>query len=206
MKTICPLDGPSIYVHRHRHICIFIDLGQNMDISKIEAGQNPPDDLNVIVEVPLGGDPIKYEIDKASGAMFVDRYLYTEMRYPCNYGFVPHTLSLDGDPIDVMVVGNRPLVPGSVVRARPVGVLMMTDDKGQDEKILAVPHQALTRYYDKITTYQDLPAILVDKIRHFFEHYKDLETGKWSQIDGWYGVEKARELIQKSVEREQQNP
>ena len=206
MKTICPLDGPSIYVHRHRHICIFIDLGHNMDISKIEAGQNPPDDLNVIVEVPLGGDPIKYEIDKASGAMFVDRYLYTEMRYPCNYGFVPHTLSLDGDPIDVMVVGNRPLVPGSVVRARPVGVLMMTDDKGQDEKILAVPHQALTRYYDKITTYQDLPAILVDKIRHFFEHYKDLETGKWSQIDGWYGVEKARELIQKSVEREQQNP
>ena len=103
-----------------------------MDISKIIPGQNPPDDLNVIIEVPLGGDPIKYEIDKASGAMFIDRYLYTEMRYPCNYGFVPHTLSLDGDPIDVMVVGNRPLVPGSVVRARPVGVLMMTDDKGPD--------------------------------------------------------------------------
>jgi inorganic pyrophosphatase len=126
------------------------------------------------------------------------------MRYPCNYGFVPHTLSLDGDPIDVMVVGNRPLVPGSVVRARPVGVLMMTDDKGQDEKILAVPHQALTRYYDKISTYQDLPAILVEKIQHFFEHYKDLETGKWSKIDGWLGVEKARELIQMAVEREQQ--
>ncbi len=175
-----------------------------MDISKIAAGSNPPDDLNVIIEVPLGGDPIKYEIDKASGAMFVDRYLYTEMRYPCNYGFVPHTLSLDGDPIDVMVVGNRPLVPGSVVRARPVGVLMMIDDKGQDEKILAVPHQALTRYYDKIATYQDLPAILVEKIQHFFEHYKDLETGKWSKIDGWSGVEKARELIQMAVEREAQ--
>lgn len=175
-----------------------------MDISKITVGNNPPDDVNVIVEVPLGGDPIKYEIDKASGAMFVDRYLYTEMRYPCNYGFVPHTLSLDGDPIDVMVVGNRPLVPGSVVRARPVGVLMMTDDKGQDEKILAVPHQALTRYYDKISTYQDLPSILVEKIQHFFEHYKDLETGKWSKIDGWLGVEKARELIQMAVEREQQ--
>ena len=172
-----------------------------MDISKIIAGNNPPDDVNVIIEVPLGGDPIKYEIDKASGAMFVDRYLYTEMRYPCNYGFVPHTLSLDGDPIDVMVVGNRPLVPGSVVRARPVGVLMMTDDKGQDEKILAVPHNALTRYYDKIVTYQDLPGILVDKIEHFFKHYKDLETGKWSKIDGWSGIEKARELIRMSVDR-----
>ena len=172
-----------------------------MDISKIETGQNPPDDVNVIIEVPLGGDPIKYEIDKSSGAMFVDRYLYTEMRYPCNYGFVPHTLSLDGDPIDVMVVGNRPLVPGSVVRARPVGVLMMTDDKGQDEKILAVPHQALTPYYDKITTYQDLPTILVSKIEHFFKHYKDLETGKWSKTEGWMGIEKARELIRMAVER-----
>ncbi|MEL6781047.1 MAG: inorganic diphosphatase, partial [Pseudomonadota bacterium] len=110
-----------------------------MDISKIDIGQNPPDDLNVIIEVPLGGEPIKYEIDKASGAMFVDRFLYTSMRYPCNYGFVPHTLSLDGDPIDVMVVGQRALVPGAVVRARPVGVLLMEDDGGQDEKILAVP-------------------------------------------------------------------
>ena len=115
-----------------------------MDISKISTGNNPPDDINALIEVPLGGHPIKYEIDKDSGAMFVDRYLYTDMRYPCNYGFVPHTLSLDGDPIDVMVVGNRPVVPGSVVRARPVGVLMMEDDKGEDEKILAVPHQKLT--------------------------------------------------------------
>lgn len=172
-----------------------------MDITKIIAGSNPPDDVNVIIEVPLGGDPIKYEIDKASGAMFVDRYLYTEMRYPCNYGFVPHTLSLDGDPIDVMVVGNRPLVPGSVVRARPVGVLMMTDDKGPDEKILAVPHRALTSYYDKIATYHDLPDILVQKITHFFTHYKDLESGKWSRVEGWSGVEKARELIQAAVER-----
>ena len=172
-----------------------------MDISKIIAGQNPPDDLNVIVEVPLGGDPIKYEIDKASGAMFVDRYLYTEMRYPCNYGFVPHTLSLDGDPIDVMVVGNRPLVPGSVVRARPVGVLMMTDDIGPDEKSLAGPHPKLTAYYDKIATYHDLPDILIQKITHFFTHYKDLETGKWSRVEGWSGVEKARELIAEAVTR-----
>ena len=173
-----------------------------MDISKIATGQNPPDDINVIVEVPLGGDPIKYEIDKDSGAMFVDRYLYTEMRYPCNYGFVPHTLSLDGDPIDVMVVGNRPLVPGSVVRARPVGVLMMTDDKGQDEKILAVPHPKLTSYYDKIATYHDLPNILVEKITHFFTHYKDLEKGKWSNVDGWASIEKARELISQAVDRD----
>lgn len=176
-----------------------------MDISKISPGAVPPDDLNVIVEVPLGGDAIKYEIDKASGAMFVDRYLYTEMRYPCNYGFVPHSLSLDGDPIDVMVVGNRPLVPGSVVRARPVGVLMMTDDKGQDEKILAVPHRALTAYYDKITGYQDLPDIFVRKIEHFFKHYKDLETGKWSKVDGWFGVEKARELISLAIARTNEN-
>ena len=172
-----------------------------MDLSKIPAGKNPPDDVNVIVEVPLGGDPIKYEIDKSSGAMFVDRYLYTEMRYPCNYGFVPHPLSLDGDPIDVMVVGNRPLVPGCVVRARPVGVLMMTDDKGEDEKILAVPHPKLTAYYDRIATYHDLPDILVRKIEHFFKHYKDLETGKWSRVEGWFGIDKARELIQQAVER-----
>jgi inorganic pyrophosphatase len=172
-----------------------------MDLSKISSGQNPPDDLNVLIEVPLGGDPIKYEIDKDSGAMFVDRYLYTEMRYPCNYGFVPHTLSLDGDPIDVMVVGNRPLVPGCVVRARPVGVLMMTDDKGEDEKILAVPHHDMTSFYDKIATYHDLPKTIVDKTAHFFEHYKDLEKGKWTRIEGWYGVEKARELITAAVER-----
>ena len=172
-----------------------------MDITKIPTGQNPPDDINVLVEVPLGGHPIKYEIDKNSGAMFVDRYLYTEMRYPCNYGFVPHTLSLDGDPIDVMVVGNRPVVPGSVVRARPVGVLMMTDDKGEDEKILAVPHPKLTSYYDKIATYHDLPQILVDKIAHFFEHYKDLEREKWTRIEGWFGVDKARELINEAIAR-----
>lgn len=172
-----------------------------MDLSKIKTGNNPPDDVNVLIEVPLGGDAIKYEIDKESGAMFVDRFLYTEMRYPCNYGFVPHTLSLDGDPVDVMVVGNRPLVPGCVLRVRPVGVLLMSDDKGQDEKILAVPHPKTTAYYDKIATYHDLPQILIDKIQHFFEHYKDLETGKWTKVEGWYGVDKARELIRSAVER-----
>ncbi|MEM1035259.1 MAG: inorganic diphosphatase [Pseudomonadota bacterium] len=172
-----------------------------MDMMKIATGTNPPDDINVIVEVPLGGDAIKYEFDKDSGAMFVDRFLYTEMRYPANYGFVPHTLSLDGDPIDVMVVGNRPLVPGSVVRARPVGVLLMTDDKGPDEKVLAVPHPQLTSYYDKIASYHDLPTLLIEKITHFFTHYKDLEQGKWSNVEGWAGVEKARDLITEAVTR-----
>lgn len=172
-----------------------------MDLSKISTGQNPPDDLNVLIEVPLGGEPIKYEIDKASGAMFVDRYLYTSMRYPCNYGFVPHTLSLDGDPIDVMVVGQRALVPGAVVRARPIGVLLMEDDGGEDEKILAVPHQKLTRYYDKIHDLTDIPDTLCDRIEHFFAHYKDLEPNKWVKIQGWEGADKARELITASIER-----
>ncbi|MAI91004.1 inorganic diphosphatase [Ponticaulis sp.] len=172
-----------------------------MDLSKISCGDNPPDDVNVVIEVPLGGEPIKYEIDKASGAMFVDRFLYTSMRYPCNYGFVPHTLSLDGDPIDVMCVGQRALVPGSVLKARPVGVLMMEDDGGQDEKILAVPHQKLTSYYDKIKTLDDLPDLLLERIKHFFEHYKDLEPNKWVKVDGIYGADKAHELIEASIKR-----
>ncbi len=174
-----------------------------MDITKIAIGQNPPDDINVLIEVPLGGEPIKYEIDKASGAMFVDRYLYTAMRYPCNYGFIPHTLSLDGDPIDVMVVGQRALVPGAVVRARPVGVLLMEDDGGEDEKILAVPHQKLTRFYEKVHNYTDLPETLCDRISHFFEHYKDLEPNKWVKVRGWEGVERARELINEAIARNQ---
>jgi inorganic pyrophosphatase len=172
-----------------------------MDISKIEIGKSPPDDLNVIIEVPLGGEPIKYEIDKPSGAMFVDRFLYTSMRYPCNYGFVPHTLSLDDDPIDVMVVGQRALVPGAVVRARPVGVLLMEDDGGVDEKILAVPHQKLTPFYEKVHNYTDLQDLLVERIIHFFTHYKDMEPGKWVKVEGIEGVEKARELIIEAIER-----
>ncbi len=172
-----------------------------MDITKISAGENPPTDVNVIIEVPLGGEPIKYEFDKPSGAMFVDRYLYTSMHYPCNYGFIPHTLSLDNDPIDVMCYGSRALVPGSVLRARPVGVLLMEDDGGQDEKILAVPHHKLTRLYDKVKDKEDLPDILLERITHFFEHYKDLEQGKWVKVDCWEGREKAEELIELSVKR-----
>ena len=172
-----------------------------MDVSKISIGEDPPGDVNVIIEVPLGGEPIKYEIDKASGAMFVDRYLYTPMRYPCNYGFIPHTLSEDGDPMDVMVVGNRAVVPGAVLRARPVGILLMEDEAGLDEKVLAVPHAKLTRYYEKVATYTDLPEILVDRIVHFFEHYKDLEPNKWVKVVGLGDVEKAKELIDESIAR-----
>lgn len=171
-----------------------------MDLSKIESGINPPKDINVVIEVPLGGDPIKYEIDKASGAMFVDRFLYTDMRYPCNYGFVPRTLADDGDPVDVMVVGNRPLFPGAVVGARPVGVLIMEDEAGLDEKILAVPAPRLTRYYSKIDTYNDLPEILIERIRHFFEHYKDLEPDKWVKIVGWKDRDEAEALILKGID------
>lgn len=172
-----------------------------MLLDKIPTGANPPDDFNVVIEVPLGGEPIKYEIDKASGAMFVDRYLYTSMRYPCNYGFIPHTLSEDGDPLDVMVVGNRALVPGAVVRARPVGVVLMEDEKGVDEKVLAVPHPKLTRYYDNVADYTSLPPILVDRILHFFEHYKDMEPNKWVKVQSVEGLDVARRIISESIER-----
>ena len=170
-----------------------------MDMSNIPAGENPPSDINVIIEVPLGGEPIKYELDKASGAMFVDRFLYTSMRYPCNYGFIPHTLSNDGDPTDVMVYGNRALMPGAVVRARPIGVLLMEDEAGIDEKILAVPHQKLTRYYDKIESYTDMPEILLERITHFFDHYKDLEKEKWVKVLGWEDKAKAESLIAEAI-------
>ena len=171
-----------------------------MDLSKIEIGVNAPDDVNVVIEVPLGGEPIKYEVDKDSGAMFVDRFLYTSMRYPCNYGFVPHTLSGDGDPVDVIVVGSRPLVPGAVVGARPIGVLLMEDEAGVDEKILCVPSQRLTGYYNKIHDYTDLPDILIERISHFFEHYKDLEPNKWVKVIGWRDADEARKLITQGIE------
>ncbi|WP_409432896.1 inorganic diphosphatase [Litorimonas sp. RW-G-Af-16] len=170
-----------------------------MNIDKIIVGENPPFDVNVIIEVPLGGEPIKYEMEKESGAMFVDRFLYTAMRYPCNYGFIPHTLSNDGDPTDVLVVGQRALMPGCVIRARPVGVLMMEDEAGIDEKIVAVPHNKLTGYYDNIKSYTDLPQVLQDRIPHFFNHYKDLEKDKWVKVLGWESAEKAGELIVEGI-------
>lgn len=172
-----------------------------MDLSKIEIGREPPEEVNVVIEVPLGEEPIKYEVDKASGALFVDRFLYTAMRYPVNYGFVPHTLSGDGDPVDIMVAGNRPIAPGAVVAARPVGVLMMEDEAGLDEKILAVPAPRLTRFYDHIEEHTDLQPILLDRIAHFFTHYKDLEPGKWVKLLGWRGRAEALRLISEGIDR-----
>ena len=172
-----------------------------MNLDKIPVGENPPDEVNVVIEVPLGGEPIKYEVDKPSGAMFVDRFLYTATHYPCNYGFIPNTLSDDGDPVDVMCYGNRPLVPGAVLAVRPVGVLIMEDQAGQDEKIIAVPSHSLTQRYDHIETHSDLPDITLHQIEHFFEHYKDLEPGKWVKIGDWHGVDVARKLIAEAIER-----
>ena len=172
-----------------------------MRIDAIKIGKNPPDDVNVVIEVPLGGEPIKYEMDKESGTLFVDRFLYTSMRYPGNYGFIPHTLSGDGDPCDVLVANTRAIAPGAVINVRPVGVLVMEDDGGQDEKIIAVPSSKLTQRYDRVSTYTDLPEITIKQIEHFFEHYKDLEPGKWAKIIRWGDAEEARRLILEAVER-----
>ena len=172
-----------------------------MRIDAITPGENPPEELNVIIEVPVGGEPIKYELDKASGTLFVDRFLYTPMRYPGNYGFVPHTLSEDGDPIDVLVCNTREIIPGAVIPCRPVGVLIMEDDGGGDEKIIAVPSSRITRRYDKVQTYTDLPTITIEQIQHFFEHYKDLEPGKWVKIKEWGHADTAKRMIIEALER-----
>lgn len=175
-----------------------------MRIDAIPVGENPPEDINVIIEIPVGGEPIKYELDKASGALFVDRFLYTPMRYPGNYGFVPHTLSDDGDPTDVLIATTRPLVPGSVISCRPIGVLKMSDEAGQDEKVIAVPITRLTRRYENVTDYSDLPSITLEQIQHFFEHYKDLESDKWVKFESWGDAAEARRLIQEAIERAKQ--
>tara|TARA_R110002049_G_scaffold118032_3_gene271905 strand:+ start:4237 stop:4761 length:525 start_codon:yes stop_codon:yes gene_type:complete len=172
-----------------------------MRIDAIKIGRNPPDDVNVIIEVPVGGHPIKYELDKDAGTLVVDRFLYTPMSYPGNYGFVPHTLSDDGDPIDVLVCNTRALVPGCVINVRPIGVLIMEDNAGQDEKIIAVPSETTTKRYDNVREYDDLPEITLQQIQHFFEHYKDLEPGKWVRIDDWRGADDARRLIVEAIER-----
>ncbi|MEE9319565.1 MAG: inorganic diphosphatase [Granulosicoccus sp.] len=172
-----------------------------MNIDAIAIGNNAPNDINVIIEVSVGGEPIKYEMDKASGALVVDRFLYTPMRYPGNYGFVPSTLSEDGDPIDVLVCNTRALVPGAVINCRPIGVLIMEDDGGQDEKVLAVPSSSISRRYENVHNYDDLPSITLEQIMHFFEHYKDLEPNKWVKIQGWANADKARQLITEAIER-----
>lgn len=170
-----------------------------MDISKISAGKDVPWDVNVVIEIPIGGVPVKYEVDKASGAMFVDRFLHTAMFYPCNYGFVPHTLGGDGDPIDMLVAGPIPVIPGAVIRARPVGVLIMDDEAGQDEKILGVPVDSLHPYYSDIKNFSDLRGVLLDQIAHFFEHYKDLEKNKWVKIREWGDADLAAQMIKESL-------
>jgi inorganic pyrophosphatase len=153
----------------------------------------------VIIEVPIGGEPIKYEMDKDAGALIVDRFLYTSMRYPGNYGFIPHTLSDDGDPCDVVIVNTRAIIPGAIMAVRPVGVLLMEDESGGDEKIVAVPSNKLTKRYEKIVNYTDLPQITLDQIQHFFEHYKDLEPGKWVKVVRWGDAAEARSLIEKGA-------
>ena len=176
-----------------------------MRIDAITIGDNPPEDINVIVEVPVGGEPIKYELDKAAGTLVVDRFLHTPMRYPGNYGFVPHTLSPDGDPIDVLVCNTRAIVPGAVMNCRPVGVLIMEDDGGGDEKIIAVPSTRLTKRYAKVANYSDLPVITIEQIQHFFEHYKDLEPNKWVKIQRWGDVDEAKVMIEQAIARAKQS-
>lgn len=172
-----------------------------MNIDKIPTGKNAPDEVNVIIENPVGAVPVKYELDKDSGAIFVDRFVHTAMFYPGNYGFVPHTLSGDGDPVDVLVLGDLPLVPGSVIPVRPVAVLMMEDDGGEDEKVIAVPTSKMHPSFEAIQGVDDIPVTKREQIEHFFTHYKDLEKGKWSKTQGWEGAEKAKALLKDGVAR-----
>ncbi|MCH9690855.1 MAG: inorganic diphosphatase [Gammaproteobacteria bacterium] len=172
-----------------------------MSFNKVSAGNNLPDDINVIIEIPANHDPIKYEIDKDTDAVFVDRFVATPMFYPANYGYVPQTLSEDGDPLDVLVVTPYPLMVGSVIRSRVVGVLNMTDESGVDAKLLAVPHSKLTKLYDQVQQISDLPELLIKQIEHYFENYKALEAGKWVKVDGWADATAARNEVMASRER-----
>ncbi len=172
-----------------------------MNLEKISIGKDAPNQVNVIIEVPMNADPVKYEFDKDSGAIFVDRFIGTPMFYPCNYGFVPHTLSDDGDPVDVLVVSDFAIMPGAIISAKPVGVLIMEDEKGMDEKIIAVPALKLNSSYEKINEIAELPENLVNKIKHFFEHYKDLEKGKWVKVKGFEDSAKAKKLITEAIQR-----
>ena len=172
-----------------------------MNLDRVSSGHDVPNDINVIIEIPSHADPVKYEVDKETGAMFVDRFMNTAMHYPCNYGYVPHTLSEDGDPVDVLVVTPIPLISGSVIRCRPVGMLKMTDEKGPDAKVLAVPIDKLCSLYRQVQKAEDLPTMLIAQIAHFFEHYKDLEANKWVKVEGWTDGAAARDEIVSGVER-----
>ena len=177
-----------------------------MILDRVSPGSDVPNDINVIIEIPSHSDPVKYEVDKETGAMFVDRFMNTAMFYPCNYGYIPHTLSDDGDAADVLVVTPTPLISGSVIRCRPLGMLNMTDDGGPDAKILAVPIDSLTDLYQGVDSFRDLPGSMLAQISHFFEHYKDLEAGRWVKIDGWVGPEEAKAEILASIARYQAEP
>ena len=179
-------------------------MARQMNIDLIPAGANPPHNINVLIEVPIGGEPVKYELDKVSGAIFVDRILHTSMRYPANYGFIPQTLGGDGDPIDCLVMNRWALMPGSVIRCRPVGVLFLEDEAGGDEKLLAVPEVKTTPYYADVEEATDLPSIVLQQIEHFFTHYKDLEPEKWVRVGKWGDADAARQLIVESLERAKQ--
>ncbi|WP_275099431.1 inorganic diphosphatase [Sedimenticola hydrogenitrophicus] len=170
-----------------------------MNLDRVSSGSDVPNEINVIIEIPAQSDPVKYELDKKTGAMFVDRFMSTSMRYPCNYGYVPHTLSADGDPVDVLVVTRYPLIPGSVIKCRPIGVLKMADEAGDDAKILAVPIDKLSKRYRKVESFRDITEDTLNQIAHFFEHYKDLEEGKWVRVQGWGGVDEAKKEIQDSI-------
>ncbi|MBF0256220.1 MAG: inorganic diphosphatase [Gammaproteobacteria bacterium] len=177
-----------------------------MNLDRVGPGSDIPNQINVIIEIPAHSDPVKYELDKATGAMYVDRFMSTAMHYPCNYGYVPRTLSKDGDPVDVLVLTPYPLISGSVIKARPVGVLKMTDESGDDAKVLAVPIDKLCKTYRSVNNFRDLPGEILNRIAHFFEHYKDLDEGKWVRVDGWYGLDEAKQEIMDSVKMYQDAP
>ncbi len=171
-----------------------------MNLDRVSSGKDVPNEINVIIEIPAHSDPVKYELDKETGAMFVDRFMSTAMHYPCNYGYVPHTLSKDGDPVDVLVVTPYPLIPGSVIQCRPVGVLKMADESGDDAKILAVPVDKLCKSYRKVASFRDINEGELNRIAHFFEHYKDLDEGKWVRVEGWGDIDEAKQEILESVQ------
>ncbi len=176
-----------------------------MPLNKVSPGDDAPDCINVIIEIPSHSDPVKYEVDKTTGALVVDRFMSTSMHYPCNYGYVPRTLSEDGDPVDAMVIAPYPLLSGCVIPCRPVGMLQMEDEQGQDNKLLMVPHNGLSQLYEHVTKTDDLPQTILDGISHFFKHYKDLESDKWVEISGWMGPDAAREEIVSSLARYQED-
>src|SRR3970282_1777406 len=177
-----------------------------MNLDRVGPGSNPPEEINVIIEIPIHGEPVKYELDKETGALFVDRYLNTSMVYPCNYGYIPRTLALDGDPVDVLIATPMPIIHGAVMRCHPIGLLEMTDEAGDDSKVLAIPINKVSKFHRDVNSYQDLQPALLDQITHFFEHYKDLEPNKWGKVHGWQDAEAARQEISGPLEGYSKSP